>query len=86
MRQSSTKTEQKAITVLRNLLDSIDCVSHSIGEGNTYISWDGDIKLFKNANIDDKGNLSSIIRVQVKGRTQKLPNNDKVSYWIEKKI
>ena len=85
MKQSSTKTEQKAITVLRNLLDSIDCVSHSIGEGNTYISWDGDIKLFKNANIDDKGNLSSIIRVQVKGRTQKLPNNDKVSYWIEKK-
>ena len=82
---SRTKVEQKAISVIRNIIDKIDCVSYSLEEGDKFISWDGDIKLFKNENIDDKGNLTSIIRVQIKGRTEKIPSSDKYSFNIEKK-
>ena len=85
MKQNSRKMEKKAIDVLKNLIDKMECVDHFFGEGNTDISWDGDIKLYKNANVDDKGNLSSIIRVQVKGRTKKIPNGEKISFLIDKK-
>lgn len=85
MRRSSNKTEQKAISVLRDILDNIETLTYSFNEGDKNISWDGDIKLYRNSNIDDKGNLSSIVRVQIKGRTQKITNSDKISYWIDKK-
>ena len=69
MKKNTSKIENKGISVLRNFMD---CVTHSFGENNTEISWDGDIKLYKNPDVDDKGNLSSIIRVQVKSRTRKI--------------
>ena len=72
MGKNSSKTEQKGISILRNLLDKMDTVTYSLEEGDKNISWDGDIKLYKNADIDDKSNLSSIIRVQVKSRTKKI--------------
>lgn len=85
MSKNSSKTEQKGISILRNLLDKMDTVTYSLEEGDKNISWDGDIKLYKNADIDDKSNLSSIIRVQVKSRTKKIPNSDKISFLIDKK-
>lgn len=85
MSKNSSKTEQKGISILRNLLDKMDTVTYSLEEGDKNISWDGDIKLYKNADIDDKSNLSSIIRVQVKSRTKKIHNSDKISFLIDKK-
>lgn len=85
MGKNSSKTEQKGISILRNLLDKMDTVTYSLEEGDKNISWDGDIKLYKNADIDDKSNLSSIIRVQVKSRTKRIPNADKISFFIDKK-
>ena len=81
MGKNSSKTEQKGISILRNLLDKMDTVTYSLEEGDKNISWDGDIKLYKNADIDDKSNLSSIIRVQVKSRTKRIPNADKISFF-----
>lgn len=85
MKKNTSKIENKGISVLRNLIDNMDCVTHSFGENNTEISWDGDIKLYKNPDVDDKGNLSSIIRVQVKSRTKKIPSGNSMNYFINKK-
>lgn len=84
MSKNSSKTEQKGISVLRNILDKMERVTYSLEEGDKNISWDGDIKLYKNSDIDDKSNLDSIIRVQVKGRTRKIPNSDKMSFFIDR--
>jgi len=51
MGKNSSKTEQKGISILRNLLDKMDTVTYSLEEGDKNISWDGDIKLYKNADI-----------------------------------
>ena len=85
MKKNTSKIENKGISVLRNLIDNMDCVTHSFGENNTEISWDGDIKLYKNPDVDDKGNLSSIIRVQVKSRTKKIPSSNSINFLINKK-
>lgn len=50
MRRSSNKTEQKAISVLRDILDNIETLTYSFNEGDKNISWDGDIKLYRNSN------------------------------------
>lgn len=62
----------------------MDTVTHSFEEGNTNISWDGEIKLYKNSNIDDKCNLSSILKVQIKGRTRKIPKGNNINFLISK--
>ena len=85
MKKNTSKIENKGISVLRNLIDNMDCVTHSFEENNTEISWDGDIKLYKNPDVDDKGNLSSIIRVQVKSRTRKIPSGNSMNFLINKK-
>ena len=85
MKKNTSKIENKGISVLRNLIDNMDCVTHSFGENNTEISWDGDIKLYKNPDVDDKGNLSSIIRVQVKSRTKKISSGNSMNDFINKK-
>ena len=48
MKKATAKVESKSISVLRNLIDEMDTVTHSFEEGNTNISWDGEIKLYKN--------------------------------------
>lgn len=84
MKKATAKVESKSISVLRNLIDEMDTVTHSFEEGNTNISWDGEIKLYKNSNIDDKCNLSSILKVQIKGRTRKIPKGNNINFLISK--
>ena len=84
MKKATAKVESKSISVLRNLIDEMDTVTHSFEEGNTNISWDGEIKLYKNSNIDDKCNLSSILKDQIKGRTRKIPKGNNINFLISK--
>lgn len=82
--KSRSKVEQKAITILRMTLDKVECIIHSIPEQNTEISWDGEIKLYKNEDVDDKANFTSTIKIQVKGRTDKI-SVDAYSFSIERR-
>lgn len=72
-----------AIDKIKILIDKMQNIDRNIPEKDTGISWDGDILVY-NDNMDKKTNLSSIFRVQVKGRTEnKLPKNH-YNFYVER--
>lgn len=66
---SKRKVEDLAVNAVRSLLDDIACVSHDLHTNDRGVSWDGSITLYNSNNIDKKENFSSIVNVQIKGRT-----------------
>lgn len=81
---SKTKIEQKAITKIRDIIDSIELFTYHFNEMDKDISWDGNINMY-HENIDKKENFDSSIDVQIKGRT--TPNkklNSKHRFSLDK--
>ena len=68
MTKSTKKTEQKANTIIRSLIDSIECADGHIEENDKNISWDGHID-FYNGVVDKKENYEFKVDIQIKGRT-----------------
>lgn len=69
MGSSSKKTEEIAVTKLKDMINTIKCLDNQILEANTGISWDGYIDLYNSDNIDNKNDFLSRLPVQIKGRT-----------------
>lgn len=74
--KSSNKTESRAITFLRIMLDDIENVDYDIQEKDKKATWDGTINLY-HGNIDNKDNLDYIADIQLKGRRVKKNKIDK---------
>lgn len=84
---SSTKTEKRAISVLRSIIDSHSSMDYSFNEDDTEKFWDGYIWLNKLSDGDQsKENFESRISVQIKGHndpTQRYINMDRISYPVD---
>ena len=80
---SKTKIEQKAITKIRDIIDSIELFTYHFNEMDKDISWDGNINMY-HENIDKKENFDSSIDVQIKGRT--TPNKNQLHHSSGEKI
>lgn len=74
-RLDTNKTEQKAITILRTILDGIPTATHDIHETDKGITTDGEILFYRNADTAKKENYQFRIPVQVKGRNIKSKKN-----------
>lgn len=85
-KRSSKKTEHRAITKIRYLIDELNYIDYNFSENDKAISFDGTIDLFK-GNIDLKENWEGSIKVQIKGRTTyKDPTNvDKITFDLDKR-
>lgn len=80
--KSTTKTEQRAITKLRDAFDKIETIKTNFNENDKGISFDGSIELY-NGNIDKKENYNGEIKVQIKGRTINQRLNRKKSCQLD---
>ena len=82
---SRKKTEQRAITKVRALIDDTEILSHNFNENDKGISFDGTIDVFKGG-IDKKSNFEGSIKVQIKGRTVKSIKDKTTNFSIQKTI
>lgn len=83
--KSSNKTESKAITFLRNMIDDIEFADYDIQEKDKKATWDGTISLY-HGNVDSKNNLDYIADIQLKGRSVKKNKTDKyIKFSINRK-
>lgn len=80
---SRKKTEQRAITKVRALIDEIENLSYNFSENDKGISFDGTIDVFK-GRIDKKSNFEGSIKVQIKGRTVKSIKDKTTNFSIQK--
>ena len=84
---SSTKTEQRAVNVLENLIDEHQTMTHQFNSNDKEMSWDGYIWLFKkNDGMQSKANFDSRVPVQIKGHQDpqcKFLDKNKISYSVE---
>ena len=80
---SRKKTEQRAITKVRALIDDTEILSHNFNENDKGISFDGTIDVFKGG-IDKKSNFEGSIKVQIKGRTVKSIKDKTTNFSIQK--
>lgn len=84
---SSTKTEQRAVNVLENLIDEHQTMVHQFNSNDKEMSWDGYIWLFKkNDGMQSKANFDSRVPVQIKGHQDlqcKFLDKNKISYSVE---
>lgn len=83
---SSVKTEHRAITKVRELIDKLEYLDYSFSENDKKISFDGTIDLY-NDKIDLKTSWAGSVKVQIKGRTKyKDPTQkDKINFNLDKK-
>ncbi len=58
-------------------------LSSNIAQNDKEPSWDGNIKLYKEANSKSKDNIDGLISIQVKGKEIKSFDNKFISYPIE---
>lgn len=68
---SKRRIEKQAIHFLNDVLLDYDKLDTNFPERDKEISWDGYIDLYKNENIDDKGNFQGRIPTQIKGHKVK---------------
>ena len=85
-KRSSKKTEHRAVSKIRYLIDELEYIDYNFSENDKGISFDGTIDLFK-GDIDLKENWEGSIKAQIKGRTMyKDPTNvDKITFDLDKR-
>lgn len=85
-KRSSKKTEHRAVSKVRCLIDELEYIDYNFSENDKGISFDGTIDLFK-GNMNLKENWEGSIKVQIKGRTMyKDPTNiDKITFDLDKR-
>ena len=82
-KKSAKKTEQRAITKIRNFIDDIESADGHLEENDKNISWDGTID-FYNDSIDKKENYEFTVDIQVKGRTiYNKKNKNKTTFDLD---
>ncbi|MDO4729773.1 MAG: DUF4365 domain-containing protein [Candidatus Saccharibacteria bacterium] len=81
---NSNKIESRAITKIRDIVDSISNAEHDINEKDKKIVLDGKIYFFKNDETNKKENFSFGVDVQIKGRENFTRNRkSKSSYPLD---
>ena len=79
-KQSTTKIEKKAISVLESIINEHPKMDHKFNTDDKEIAWDGYIILFKNCD-QSKKNFDNRVPVQIKGH-----NDEKQRYIHKEKI
>lgn len=65
---NNNKTESRAITALRSIIDEHQTMEHHFNEGDKEMSWDGFIRIFLSDNdVPSKKNYDDDVPVQIKG-------------------
>lgn len=78
---NNRKTESRAITTLRSIVDDHPTMDHHFFESDKEMCWDGYIRIFKDDNKPlDKSNYDDDVPVQIKGHVVKDGKYLKQSY------
>ena len=65
---NNNKTESRAITALRSIIDEHPTMEHHFNEGDKEMSWDGFIRIFlSDDDVPSKKNYDDDVPVQIKG-------------------
>lgn len=84
---SNNKIEDRALGVLRNIIDDHATMGHEFHSMDKEMSWDGYIWIYKDINgTQDKRNYDDKVPVQIKGhvdKNRKYIDEQKITYFVD---